>query len=417
MAIFRNRNFRLLWIGSTVSQFGDQFYIIALPWLVLLITGDSALALGSILAAAGIPRAIFMMLGGAIIDRISPKKVMLASALLRAVLVGLLALLVITGHIELWMVFVLAIIFGFADAFAIPAFMALLPRLVGPGHLAPANALLQGAVQVSGVLGPLTAGLLIAFFGNGDASGVGLAFALDAATFVVVAATLFALTLPAVDTDKIGQKAENLLTSIKQGLGFVFSHPGFRSIFILAVLANILVAGPMAVGLPLMAKTQFDGGSTTYGILMSAFAAGGLIGALLVGILPRPSRQHFGSVMLLAFASSSLALLGVAVSPEIQVAVPAAFLMSLFNTYGNIMLLTWLQQRAPPQMLGRVMSILMTASFGLVPISMAVAGALMVYDVRLVLGIGAGLCGILDLAFLLSPSFRNMDVADETSGS
>src|SRR6187401_2569774 len=96
------RNFRLLWIGEGISLLGDQFYLIALPWLVLQLTG-SALALGTVMALASIPRALFMLVGGVLVDRFSPRKVIFASNLIRMILVGLLAALVLTNNIQLWM--------------------------------------------------------------------------------------------------------------------------------------------------------------------------------------------------------------------------------------------------------------------------------------------------------------------------
>ena len=112
------RNFRLLWIGESISLLGDQFYMIALPWLVLQITG-SALALGTVMALAGIPRALFMLIGGALVDRFSPRLVMIASNVIRLVLVALLSVLVLTNHIQLEMLYGFALAFGLAAVAAI----------------------------------------------------------------------------------------------------------------------------------------------------------------------------------------------------------------------------------------------------------------------------------------------------------
>src|SRR6266498_1924800 len=92
--VLRIRNFRMLWIGEGISLLGDQFYMIALPWLVLLLTGN-ALTVGTVLATAGIPRALFMLVGGALTDRFTPRKLMISSNLARMVLTGLLAALVL----------------------------------------------------------------------------------------------------------------------------------------------------------------------------------------------------------------------------------------------------------------------------------------------------------------------------------
>src|SRR5215471_11995738 len=105
------RNFRLLWIGEGISLLGDMFYLIALPWLVLQLTG-SALALGTILALASIPRAVFMLIGGAFVDRYSPRTVMIWSNAARFVLVALLSVLVLTNTTQMWILYVLALAFG-----------------------------------------------------------------------------------------------------------------------------------------------------------------------------------------------------------------------------------------------------------------------------------------------------------------
>src|SRR5262245_16828558 len=107
------RNFRLLWIGESISLLGDQFYMIALPWLVLQLTGN-ALALGAIMALAAVPRALFMLIGGAFVDRFSPRNVMFASDFARLLLVALLTVLVLSGGIQLWMLYVFALAFGLA---------------------------------------------------------------------------------------------------------------------------------------------------------------------------------------------------------------------------------------------------------------------------------------------------------------
>src|SRR5512146_2753108 len=116
----RVRDFRLLWMGAAVSLFGDQFYLVALPWLVLQITG-SGLALGTVMMAAAIPRAVFMLMGGAVTDRFSPRKIMMTTATLRTVLVAAVGALVYWHVIQLPYLYVLAFAFVLADAFSVPA--------------------------------------------------------------------------------------------------------------------------------------------------------------------------------------------------------------------------------------------------------------------------------------------------------
>ena len=132
--VLKIRNFRLLWIGEGISLLGDQFYMIALPWLVLSLTGN-ALAVGTVMAMAGIPRALFMLVGGALTDRFTPRKLMINSNLARMVLTGLLAALVATNLIQIWMLYGFALFFGLADAFFFPAQSAIVPQLVDKDRL------------------------------------------------------------------------------------------------------------------------------------------------------------------------------------------------------------------------------------------------------------------------------------------
>src|SRR5258708_40297752 len=136
-------NFRLLWIGESISLLGDQFYMIALPWLVLQLTG-SALALGTAMALASIPRALFMLIGGAFVDRFSPRVVMIASNLARLVLVALLTALVLTNQIRIEMLYGFALAFGLADAFYFPAQSAIVPQLLKEDQLQAGNTFVQG---------------------------------------------------------------------------------------------------------------------------------------------------------------------------------------------------------------------------------------------------------------------------------
>src|SRR5574342_9391 len=160
--VLKNRNFRLLWIGESISLLGDQFYMIALPWLVLSLTGN-ALAVGTVMAMAGIPRALFMLVGGALTDRFTPRKLMISSNLVRMALTALLATLVATNLIQLWMLYVSALLFGLADAFFFPAQTSIVPQLVDRNQLQAGNALIQGTAQLSLFVGPILAGGLIAW--------------------------------------------------------------------------------------------------------------------------------------------------------------------------------------------------------------------------------------------------------------
>ncbi len=190
----RVRDFALLWLGQGTSSLGDQFVMIALPWLVLQLTGDP-LALGFTLALEGIPRALFMLVGGAITDRFSSRTVMLVSDAIRLLITALLAVAAFVGLTQMWMLYGMAAIFGLVSGFFTPAANSIVPALVEKEDLQAANSISMGTVQLTSFLGPMLAGGLIALC-SGPASahrqtGLALAFAVDAASFVASLVTLW----------------------------------------------------------------------------------------------------------------------------------------------------------------------------------------------------------------------------------
>src|SRR3954471_23069513 len=182
-------HFRNLWLGATISLLGDQFYLVAVPWLVLQLTGSS-LALGTILMTAAIPRAALMLVGGAVTDRFSARRVLTTTAAVRAGLVGAVAALIWRDLIQLWQLYALTFAFGVADAFSFPAGSALIPTLVQPEQLRPANALFQSSTVLTQMAGPLPAGLLIKSW------GIASALFFDALSFLAVIAALFRIPDP-----------------------------------------------------------------------------------------------------------------------------------------------------------------------------------------------------------------------------
>lgn len=420
--VFRNRDFRLLWSGEAVSLIGDQFYMVALPWLVLTLTGN-AFAIGTVLALVAVPRAIFMLVGGALTDRMSPRTIMLCSNVSRLVLVAALALLTMTGRIELWMLYIFATLFGLADAFFFPAQSAMIPRLLGTERLQTGNALIQGTAQLSVFLGPVLAGTLIALLdGAGSAGavpglmGIGAAFAFDAASFLASAATLSFIRVPeatpAPAQEASGQAAaagrasgrSKLFSSIGEGLALVWKDKTLRYYFGLIAAVNLLMTGPIAVGMPVLAQTRFAGGAAAYGIILSAFGGGSLVGVIIAGARKRPAARRFPMIMLSLTGSMGVGLALLGLMPALVPVVAVAALMGLGQGYVVIQFITWLQLRTEPHMLGRMMSVLLFAVVGLSPLSSVVAGAFIQWSAAAVL-IGAGVLMIAIIAVAaLSPS-------------
>ena len=392
--LFAQRNFTLLFGGSTISAIGDQFTLVALPWLVLKLTGNPA-ALGLVLAAMALPRAAFMLIGGAVVDRLSPRRVLLVARAVNALLVTLLAVLVLDGAIHMATVYALALGIGLATAFAYPAGSAILPQLVPPAQLRAANALFMGMRQLSMLVGPALAGLLIgtgAHDAHGrlaDGAGLGLAFSVDAVSFVFSLASLALIRIPADHQPRA--TTGGVLANVKAGVHAVWADLPLRAFMLYAAVVSVFVGGPIQVGLPMLADTRLDLGAASLGLLMTANGAGMLAGSALAGLAARLVRGHLGLMVLGIDTLAGLALAALAFdhSPVTGAALLAA--TGMLGGIAQITIVSWIQQRVAPAMMGRTMSLLMFTFMGLGPLSAALAGALLKVIPLPALFVGAGL--------------------------
>ncbi len=376
--VMSQRNFRLLFVGSLISLLGDQFALIATPWLVLQLTNDP-LALGTVLALEGIPRAVFILFGGAITDRLSPRLVMLIANIVRLFLTAVMALVVFAGAVQLWMIYTFSLLFGIVSGFAIPAETSIAATLVDKEDLQTGNSILMIITRLAGFVGPTIAGIIIGSFSNTDV-GVGFAFAFDALTFVVSAVTLQLIRiekpLASSTAAGVGKAQESVWASIQAGVRYVWLDKPLRFIFLIQMVVNFLLIGPIMVGIPVLADQRLPEGAAAFGLLMSAFAGGNLIGMLSAGSLPRPDGTKLRLIIVTQFAAFGLVigLLGIITSTWLDFAL--LFLLGLGNGFVVVILMTWMQTRTPREMLGRMMALLMFASTGLMPVSQALAGVL-----------------------------------------
>ncbi len=360
----RNPEFRLLWAGNTVSWTGDQFYLVALPWLILQLTGSS-IVLGTITMMAAIPRAALMLLGGAVTDRISPRRIMMLTASARTVLVGALSALIWTHMLQLRQLYILALGFGIADAFAGPAAQAYLPSLVAPEQLAAANSVAQSTIQVTTLVAPGPAGLLIKAFGTA------WAFFIDAISFLFIIGALW--RLPDPPSASTGAPRRNVLRSILDGLRYVKSDVSLASLMLVISVLNFAITGPISIGIAFLAKQKF-GTPFAFGLLMAAIAAGGLTGTLLAGLTQHRKR---GRLLLLVSTAIGICLGCIGLVNLAPLLAVVLFVMGATSAFLNVQLIAWFQQRVERPMMGRVMSVLMFASIGLMPFSLAAAGVAM----------------------------------------
>ncbi len=420
--VLRKRNFRLLWMGQGATQIGSAIDIIALPWLVLKLTGD-AFAMGTVLAVWGIPRAVFILVGGALTDRMSPRLVMIVADLLRMGLVLLMAILVLAESVELWMIYVFAFMVGLTSAFLIPARSAIVPFIVDTEHLQSANSVIMGTAHVCHLIGPVLAGITISFFGDKsmlssnasevlpEALGIGIVFLVQASTNLISVLTLWMMKIEIL-RDKTDEH-KNVWSSISTGFMTMWKDVTLRAWFFIIVALSLLFNGPIVIGIPVLADTRFPEGSTAFGVIMSAAGAGGLTGTLLAGVLPRPGPRWLGSTLTLLIGLHGIGLILLSSVYSTLMAAMITLVMSMADGYVYIMFISWVQRRTPREIMGRIMSLIMLANFGVQPVSQALAGAVVAFNTNL-LFIGSGSLPIVFmLIYSLKPAVRAMGIASD----
>jgi MFS family permease len=315
------------------------------------------------------------------------------------------------------MIYVIALGIGLSTAFAYPAGSAILPQLVEPQQLQPANALFMGGRQMSMIVGPALAGLVISVgahdsHGKGfaDATGLGLAFAIDATSFLF---SLGSLLLIRIRSDrKATPAAGGVLANVASGIRTIWTDLPLRAFILYAALVSVFVGGPIQVGLPVLANTRLDLGAASLGILMTANGIGMLLGSALSGPATRWARGRLG---LLVLTIDSIVGLALVVLASVHSTVGGAMLLAATGALGGIAqiaIFSWIQRRVAPEMMGRTMSVLMFTFMGLGPLSAALAGSLLKVISLPELFVGAGLLlSAIALTCMGSPALRSIGVA------
>lgn len=394
----RDRAFRLLCLGEGVALLADQMFLVALTLLVVEIAGVGV-GLGSVLAVASVPGAVLMLVGGWAADRFSPARVLVVSNTGRALLMGSLATLVLTGEVRLWHLYVLAGALGVLDAFHYPASMAVVPSVVGKERLQEANTFVQGTEQVGELVGPALAAFSVALIGLGNTFGaLTLMFAVTAVVIQRVTRSMpraaggssqegiAPTTAPSPEVRPVPAPAKHhaapgrTVGGIVEGLRYAWRDPVIRTMLFVFAAINVAAAGPILVGGAALVEQRL-GGAGSLGFLLSAFGAGSLLGLLVSGLVGSP--RHRGVTLLGLPAALGVGLGALGFVPNLVWAMAIAALMGVGLGYLGVALFSWLQGRVEPALQGRVMSLVMLCIVALDPVSYALAGVLVAIDLTL----------------------------------
>jgi len=388
------RDFRLLFLGRTISLFGTAFAPIALAFAVVALTGSPS-DLGLVLSAYMLAHLVFLLAGGVWADRLPRHLVMVTSDLLSGAAQIVAAIVLLTGVAQTWHLIVLGALRGGASAFFMPASTGLVPQIVSTGRLQQANALLSLSRNSTRIAGVALAGILVATVGPG------WALALDGATYGLGALFVGMLRVPPCEP------AENreFLRELAEG------WREFRSRYWLCVtifqfaLINAYAIGAFLVLGPFVAQSHL-GGAAAWGFILAAEAAG-MIAAGIVALRYRPERPLLVATLAVLTMAPLLALLGIAA--PLLVILPAAFVAGVGLELYGVFWDTTLQQHIPDEKLSRVSSYDVLGSFALIPVGVAVMG-----PISGAIGVAETLLGaavvvvVATLAVISVPDVRNL---------
>ena len=355
-----HRNYRLFLTGHSVSVIGTWMQRVAQDWLVLELT-DDAVAVGTAAALQFLPMLVFGLWGGVLVDRWDRRRLLLATQTASGVLAAALAVVVLAGVVELWMVFALALALGFVTVLDNPARQTFVAELTAPADYVNAQALASTVHNLGRLVGPAVAGATTA------AVGAGYAFALNAVSFVPV---LWGLLLidPRATRHRLGS-AHTGAGGVREGLRYVFTHPELRACMLLIGVIALLGQNFRAV-LPVLAKDTFDGGPETYGWLTSALGVGAVAGALGTAA----ARRVTSWALFLAAIGFGAANAFVAAAPWLALALAGMVAVGSANLAFNTLGRSLLQLGTNPGMHGRVMALHGLVVLGSTPLGMPLLG-------------------------------------------
>lgn len=359
----RNRNYRLFFSGQCISVTGTWIQQVALNWLVYSLT-KSALLMGVIMFAGSIPSLFLSPLAGVMIDRVNKYHVLIMLQTLFMIEALIIAILTLSGVIQVWHIVILSISIGITNAFDMPLRQAFVVHLIDRSEdLANAISLNSSSLNLALLIGPAIAGALIAAFGEG------ICFLLNSISYIAVIIALLSMhikTLPAYE-----RNGKNIFQEFKEGFKFVSDSPPIRNIIIYLAISS-LIGMSYIVLMPIFAKEILYGNAQTLGFLMSFAGVGALYGALFLA--GKKSVLGFGKWICIASLILGLGLVGLAFADKVWIALALLF----FIGFGMVVIIAscnaLVQDLVDDDKRGRVMSLYTMAFMGTTPIGSLCGG-------------------------------------------
>jgi MFS family permease len=364
-----HRNFRLFFMGQSISLTGTWMQSVAMPWLVYKMTG-SVVLLGVVGFTGQVLTFVLAPIAGVLADRWDRRRLILVAQAVAMAQAAALALLTLLGHIEVWHVVALSVFTGLVRGFEVPTRQSFVIQMLDdPADLPNAIALNSFLVNGARLVGPSLAGLIVAFAGSPDTTrGEGMVFAINAASYVAVIAGFAVMR---VRPRRVTTPMRNLLHGLREGLAYAMRRPAIRGV--LVILSVTSLAGvPYMTLMPVFAKEVLGGGPDTFGYMMGATGVGALAGAVFLA--SRKSVLGLGRMIRTAGVAFGLGLVAFSLTNNLWLALPALVwagaAMMLQMACSN----TLLQTLADEDTRGRIMSFYTMAFMGMIPFGALLAG-------------------------------------------
>ncbi|HYO87424.1 MAG TPA: MFS transporter [Candidatus Limnocylindrales bacterium] len=359
----RERNFSIYLGGQTISMIGSWLQVTAQSWVVWQLTGSEA-ALGTVTMLQYLPMLLFSPWAGVWADRLDRRKLLISTQVALMALAFITALLVQTGNVQLWHIYILALCVGLINTIDLPAQQAFLGDLVGMGAVRKAVNLNAMMIQVSRMLGPAFAGLLVARVGMAPS------FWLNGVSFGFV---IVSLVLVRANQERVKRVREGVFLQLRAAVSYLRTQPRMQDMYMFTGLLTFLILSVMFSLLPAYADHVLSGGPDMLGLLMSASGAGALLSVIFIVPLVQ-ARKRAGLILGLALTWSGLWMTVFALANSVPLALAALFMVSLGNPIVFTMALGLIQIMSPHDMRARMLSLYTMISFGLQPIAALVVG-------------------------------------------
>lgn len=375
---FANGQYRILAVALTISLFGAGVWIVALVWQVIAL-GGTPIELSVVATGSAVGMLATVLFAGVIADRVPQKRILLVVEATKTVVIAAVAVLSLSGALQVWHLVVAALVLGAAEGFFYPAYSALLPAVLAADDLLAANGI-EGMLRptVMQAAGPAAASAAIAVWSPAAA------FLIVAVSQALAVLALLGLRTTPVcrDPGELQPTVRGFLGDVAGGIRYMVRTPWLLATLLFACFFVLVLIGPIEVLLPFAVKDQvpeqvqaiFGGGAGAFAVTLAAFGIGGAVGSLVIASLRLPRR--YLTLMNLMWGVGAVPLVLIGITDQLWLMVIATFACGFLFQAANVIWGTLLQRRVPPALLGRVSSLDFFVSLALMPVSMALAGPL-----------------------------------------